>query len=79
MRRLSELAVNPNGFAFDPSFGDSFLMNESGMIAARALSSGDIESAAKELSETYGIAENEALSDLFDFLAKLRILGFQVE
>ena len=40
MSRLSRLALNEEGFVFDPATGDSFLANHCGLLIIRALGEG---------------------------------------
>ena len=80
MRRLSDLVFNSNGFVFEPSLGEGFVLNDTGLFLLQLLRDGSsIEEASKKLSQTYAIEINQAYTDCFDFLGKLRILGFEVE
>lgn len=80
MKKISDLAINSNGFAFEPTQGESFLFNESGNKLLVWLRDGhSIEEAASLLSVAYSISYGDSLSDVLDFSAKLRILGFEVK
>ena len=37
MQRLRSLALNPDGFAFDPTTGESFTLNSTGLALLEAL------------------------------------------
>ncbi len=76
MSKLSSLALNDEGFAFDPSTGDSFVVNETGQFILKGLTA---EVPAAEiingLVETYDIGPEEAERDLGDFCERLRSYG----
>lgn len=75
VKRLSGLAINEEGFAFDPHTGESFTVNLSGREIIQALTAGkDEEVIARELSESYVIDLREARRDLRDFMEQLRVL-----
>ncbi len=71
--RLSRLAINEEGFVFDPQTGESFTVNTSGGIIIKFLAKGTSkEEIAKALVDTYDIKLNDAHSDVRDFVDQLR-------
>lgn len=73
IQKLSRLAVSDEGFAFDPSTGDSYLLNSSALSLLRWLQQGKQNGQlAEALSERYGIASDGASRDVGDFLTRLK-------
>ena len=76
MARLSQLALNDEGFAFDPNTGDSFLVNGTGLAILRALREGNDQGAvAQALTEEYETTPEDARRDVDDCLGRLRTFG----
>ena len=75
MQRLRSLALNPDGFAFDPTTGESFTMNATGLAILAGLREGasPIELVGR-LTEEFEISEQDATRDVDDFLDHLRAL-----
>jgi PqqD family protein of HPr-rel-A system len=72
--RLARLAVNSEGFVFDPQTGESFTVNASGGLIIRSLSQSVSDDAAIDaLVETFDITRQEAQGDLRDFIQQLRL------
>lgn len=73
MNRLDQLAMSSEGFIFDPSTGESFTVNPSGLKILKALkenkTTADI---ARELKEQFDMAPEEVERDVIDFMAHLR-------
>lgn len=73
MGTLSRLAVNDEGFVFNPMTGDSFQVNETGLAILKALREGKNESAiAALIAEEYEVGVEEAGRDVADFLGQLK-------
>lgn len=73
--RLGHLAVNAEGFVFDPRTGDSFMVNQTGLTVMRGLQRGDSEAAIEvELTERFDVAVETARQDMGDFVNQLRHL-----
>jgi PqqD family protein of HPr-rel-A system len=73
MQRLRSLALNPDGFAFDPTTGESFTLNAPGLAIVEGLREGlDPEQLAARLVERFEVTPLEASRDLDDFLDHLR-------
>ena len=76
MARLSQLALNDEGFAFDPNTGDSFLVNGTGLAILKALRDGSDQAAVVQaLTDEYEVTSEDAGRDVDDFLGRLRTFG----
>lgn len=72
-QRLARLAVNEEGFVFDPQTGESFTVNPSARLIIKALAAGREQSRiADELEQHFAIRHSEAQSDVRDFIEQLR-------
>jgi hypothetical protein len=75
MPALSRLTVPTEGMAFDPSTGDTFVINDSGVRILKAFQSGERrDDIVHMLSEEYQIREEDAERDVDDFQGRLRNL-----
>jgi PqqD family protein of HPr-rel-A system len=76
MSRLNRLAINDEGFIFDPETGNSFTVNGTGLFILKLLKEGKgEEEILSALMEEYDVSEEEARRDLLDFIEQLRVLG----
>ena len=76
MPGLSRLSVSPEGLAFDPSTGDTFTVNSTGLLVLRTLQDGGSrEDAVRILTEKYQVSLADAQRDVDDFQGRLRSLG----
>ncbi|TCK06319.1 HPr-rel-A system PqqD family peptide chaperone [Phorcysia thermohydrogeniphila] len=76
MSRLNRLAINDEGFIFDPETGNSFTVNGTGLFIIKLLKEGKgEEEILSALMEEYDVSEDEARRDLLDFIEQLRVLG----
>lgn len=76
MMKLSHLAVSDEGFVFDPSSGDSYTVNHTGLVILRALQEGkDDSEIVRVLTDRYDVTPNEATRDVADFNARLKAIG----
>lgn len=74
--KLSDLSVNNEGFAFDPSTGDSFVLNQTGLIVLQGLQDGiDEAKIARDLAGQFDVTEDAALRDIGDFVSRMRMLN----
>ena len=77
MSRLSQLALNDEGFVFDPATGDSFQVSETGLVILKALREGrSDEEIGRALSEKYEVEAVDALRDVADFRSSLKTFGW---
>ena len=75
MDKLRRLAINEEGFVFDPETGNSFVVNQTGLFILKKLREGlSEEEVIKALTEEFEVDENTARRDFYDFLEQLRIL-----
>jgi len=74
--KLSHLAVNDEGFVFDPSTGDSYTVNHTGLVILRALQEdADDARIVRRLTDEYDVAPDSAAADVADFKTRLRAIG----
>jgi len=69
---LARLAINDDGFLFNPQTGDSFIVNTTGAEIFQHLKKGlsDMDIMAL-LESAYAIDANQAHSDVIDFIQQL--------
>lgn len=73
--KLSRLALNDQGFAFDPAAGDAFLLNASGLSIIRGCQTGKAEAElAETLAEEFQISLEVAARDVSDFMTRLKAM-----
>ena len=74
--QLMTLAVNKNGFVFDPENGISYTVNETGLFVLQQLQSGATQDEIiNRLTEEYEVTEKNAISDVDHFMAMLKALN----
>lgn len=73
MQRLRSLALNPDGFAFDPTTGESFTVNAPGLAILEGLREGLAHrELVARLTERFEVGGDDASRDLDDFMDHLR-------
>ncbi len=73
MNRLKQLAINEEGFIFDPGTGESFTANPPGVAVLKGLTEQkSTQVLAQELSRRYHTGVQEAERDVTDFMDQLR-------
>ncbi len=76
MQKLSHLAINEEGFIFNPLTGDSFQTSETGLYILNAFRAGaDDGETARRLAEAYEVTREEAQRDVADFVSVLKSFG----
>ena len=76
MKTLSKLAVNEDGFVFDPTTGNSFQVSPSGLVILRGLAENENDAAiAERLTHAYDVTLDTALRDVSDFRGQLKTSG----
>jgi len=76
MNRLQHLAINEEGFVFDPLTGESFTTNKTGVFILKRLQEGKSEERIlKDVLEEFNVSKEEAERDLVDFIQKLKSLN----
>ena len=75
MSILKRLALNEEGFVFDPTTGDSFLLTATGLVLLRGVQEGlDEARLTARLVERFDVDALQAARDVDDFLVQLRAL-----
>lgn len=73
MQRLRSLALNRDGFAFDPTTGESYTLNATALSVVEGLREGlPPNELARRLAERFEVSFEEALRDVEDFMDHLR-------
>ncbi len=73
MSRLHQLAINDEGFIFDPLTGESFTVNRTGLFIINRLKEGKKEEEIlQRLITDFNVSKEIAERDLIDFLEKLK-------
>jgi len=73
MSLIKQLAVNDEGFVFNPITGESFTTNETGLFILKMLKEGKTEDQIiQQLVSEFEVSEEEAKRDFIDFVEKLR-------
>jgi hypothetical protein len=73
--KLNNLAMNDNGFIFDPATGYSYTANETGLQVLKLLAAGKHkDEILRELCEEYECAESTMESDYVHYLLMLDAL-----
>lgn len=71
--RIARLAINEEGFVFDPQTGESFTVNETGKTILKALIDSNAEEGiAMKLTEQFDVSHQDAQADVRDFIQHLR-------
>ncbi len=78
--KLNRLAISEEGFIFDPETGNSYTVNETGLLILKKLREGlGPEEIAEAMSEEYEVSPEEALRDVQDFLETIARFGLWEE
>ena len=73
--QLMTLAVNKNGFIFDPENGISYTVNETGLFILQKLQEGlEQDAIVNSLCAEYEVGLEQSRSDLEHFMAMLEAL-----
>ncbi len=73
MNRLARLAINEEGFIFDPVTGNSFTTNQVGLWILQRLKEGkQVSDVLAEMIEQFDVDAETAERDLTDFVEQLR-------
>lgn len=76
MEKLAQLALNDEGFAFDPTSGDSYQVNHVGLFILNGLREGKEDpEVAQMLTEEYEVSQEDANRDMADFSGRLKTFG----
>jgi hypothetical protein len=73
MQKIKDLAINDSGFAFDPTTGASFTLNE---VATQIISSlkdqDDLQLISLKLTEIFDVDFEQAYQDVQEFVEQLK-------
>lgn len=73
---LSRVALNDEGFMFDPQTGQSFLVNDTARFLIEGLKEGQAQDElSRQLAAEWPVDESQATRDVVEFMQQLRILG----
>lgn len=76
MKKLSQLAINDEGFIFDPLTGDSYQVSETGLfIIQRIREEKSDEDIAADLTAEFDVSAEDAQRDVVDFRGRLKNVG----
>ncbi len=77
MSKLMSLAINDTGFAFDPSAGESYTINQTAReIIEMIKKEMELEDIVKTISSDYEMPFEEVYTDVLELVEKLRVYGF---
>ncbi len=78
VRRCTHLALNDQGFVFDPTTGDSYVVNPVGLLILEQLRAGESDRAVVAvIEERFGVAPEEARRAADDFIGRLKSFGLE--
>ncbi|SNR65130.1 HPr-rel-A system PqqD family peptide chaperone [Desulfurobacterium atlanticum] len=76
MSKLNRLAINDEGFIFDPETGNSFTVNGTGLFILKLIKDGkNVEEIIETLTQEFEVDREEAMRDVTDFIEQLRLFG----
>lgn len=72
--KLNQLAVNEEGFIFNPITGESFTVNPTGLFVLQGLKKAlTMQDIAANLTEEFEVSNEQAERDISDFISHLQI------
>lgn len=75
IKTLERLAVSEHGFVFDPTSGDHFTLNETGLVVIRAMQQNKtLEEVVESLQREYDVEPRVLERDLLEFSGALNNL-----
>ncbi|MDF1643799.1 MAG: PqqD family protein [Pseudomonadales bacterium] len=75
IKTLERLAVSERGFVFDPTSGDHFTLNETGLVVIRALQQNKtLEDVIESLRQEYNVEPQVLERDLLEFSGMINSL-----
>ena len=73
MAKLNQLAINSEGFVFNPSSGDSYTLNSTGLTILHGLRDGkEPQAIAEQLCADFEVTAEDAERDVADFMNCLK-------
>ena len=78
--RLTDITVSDSGFVFDPTTGQTFLLNRTGLSLVKMLQQGiPIEETPAKLEENFDMSGKQAIEDVREFISLMKEMGFKVD
>ncbi|HLX61243.1 MAG TPA: PqqD family protein [Planctomycetota bacterium] len=76
MNKIAHLALNDEGFVFDPTTGDSFMVNDTGLFILKKLRDNTpLGAIAQGICDEYETCLDDAERDVTDFFGQLKSLS----
>ena len=73
IEKLSNLAISESGFIFDPSTGNSYSCNETGLLIVNAVKNGKTPSEiTAEIVEEFEVSYDDAEIDVMNIIEQFR-------
>lgn len=80
MNKLTMLAINDEGIAFDPGSGESYILNQTGLFILKAMKGhSKDEDIIKTVCNEFDVSSENAQTDIIDFKDTLAKLGLKTE
>ncbi len=80
MNRLVKLAINDEGFVFDPGSGESYVVNPTGLFILKALKDDTKDDEIiKGLCAEFDVSDEDARTGIADFKDTLAKLGMKLK
>lgn len=79
MNALKNLAISETGFIFDPGSGNTFVVNETGLLILKALQTEKSDDQIfKKIFYEYEIDNEQLMRDFSSFKIQMKELGLQL-
>ncbi len=76
MQPLRNLAISDAGFVFDPATGNTYLLNDTGVLILNLMKKGSQKAdIVRGILSEFETTESEAERDVSDFLIQMKELG----
>lgn len=80
MNKIAHLALNDEGFVFDPTTGDSFMVNDTGLFILKKLRDNTpIAAIAQGIYDEFNTTLEDAERDVSDFCGQLKALAIHCQ
>lgn len=80
MKQLYDIAISETGFVFDPSTGNTYRLNRTGIVIFRMLQNGNaLNAIAEELAEEFEVDKDSTVEDIKEFIAYLKSMRFRID
>ena len=79
MNKIDSIVINDNGFTFDPFTGETYTVNDIGIVVLRLFRKQiPIVKIAEDISSEYNISFESTYTDILEFRSQLRLYGLMV-